>query len=371
MQTTSRKAVLELTTTMASREYHYCIYCMSDIANSKGVGDHVIPARFGRFQDAHLFQGICPTCNSTIGRCEEQLFRCAPESFSLRLTGPHLPAGKQSRGQSWRGSQGVPPPQFAMAHPDHFESATLSSADPTVLQHYDQAVLVDDEGESHTVKLFGAMTPEGLRRRFAKTCLSWRRLHLHVDENRYQHFLDLLSAAYPDVSVEYSTVTEKGRRRGFARVRFSIHEDYWRAIAKIGFHYYLCTTRRSVFGHEPQFAKLRTYILKGGDHTQFVVNGDDPYVTCSPLHPSVPYPFRSQWAHDLYADETDTVAVAKVTLFSGPSQQPPTYQVKLGRLPSRMRFEGAHCAHEYAYINVDERKQYDGIVRAQRSSPFR
>jgi hypothetical protein len=130
---------------------------------------------------------------------------------------------------------------------------------------------------------------------------------------------------------------------------FTYHVDYWRAIAKIGFHYYLLNSRRGVLGHEPDFAGIRRFIMAGGDR--------DPFFTRPAARFEVPFReladgaavLPQSWTHILAADETCSAAVAMVSLFMGPEHLAQTHHINLGRFRSPLVVPGARYAHAYIY----------------------
>jgi HNH endonuclease len=118
-----------------------CIYCQKVVDVRRGQGDHVIPAALGRFEGEFIFRRICRDCNSLIGKCEEQLLRCAPEAFLRRIVQPTVK--RNNRGTSWVGANGMPAPRFTIDHGDHHELGEASSNDPRNVLAIDQLVIVD------------------------------------------------------------------------------------------------------------------------------------------------------------------------------------------------------------------------------------
>jgi hypothetical protein len=347
-----------------------CIYCGATVDLQRGQGDHVVPAALGRFEGEFVFRRICPACNSRIGKCEEQILRCAPEAYVRRMIQPSVK--RNSRGTSWVGANGMPPPKFLIDHGDHHELVDGSTDDPRNVFPIDQLVIVDQaKGERH-VRLFPEMTGQQLLAKINSLGLTpSNRSYLYADDAACPKYVGLLNEIWPDSPVVQSETREAGMRRIQGTTKFTFHADYWRALAKIGFHYCLLNTRRGVRGNEPEFADIRRFILEGGDR--------DPFFT----RPAVQFvmPFRELpdgsallpgvWTHVLGADESYNAAVAMVSLFMGPERLAPIYHVNLCRFRSPLVVPGARSTHLYIYADDPGASTYAGKVEAVTTTQLR
>jgi hypothetical protein len=154
---------------------------------------------------------------------------------------------------------------------------------------------------------------------------------------------------------------QSGRVKG--TTKFTFHSDYWRAIAKIAFHYYLLNSKRGLHGDEPDFADLRQFILCGGDHGKFFANPSTRFVTPFGVLPDGRARLPSRWAHFLAADESQNEAVGVVNLFVGPERLPHTHHVNLGRFRSPLIVPNAQFTHAYIY-DRNYRANFAGFVSA-------
>jgi hypothetical protein len=335
-----------------------CIYCLKP-ASVSGEGDHVIPDAFGRFEGQFIFRRICRDCNSRIGRCEEQLIRCAPEALMRRLAqaGP----SRDYRGSSWVGAGGMPPPRFFVNRGDHLELAQPSADDPLTAEAIDQLVIVDKSNKQHEIRLFPQMNAAALRTKVDALQLDgWLTINLRADQANCSHYISLVKEVWPNMPIVEASEEQPGTHRVPMRIGFSVNADYWRAIAKIAFHYYLVTTSRGFSGHEPMFAGIRSFIIEGSDHQEFFVK---------PIRIAPP-PFRElsedqallpkDWLHVLAADDSEDIALAMVSLFMGPERIARTDYIQLARLPTPLVLPNARCAHVYKY--GQENPNYSGRV---------
>lgn len=308
-----------------------------------------MPAAFGRFEREFIFRRICPPCNSRIGRCEEQLLRCSPEAFVRRVVNP--PVKRENRGMSWVGAHGVPPPKFTVDHGDHLELVEGSPTNPRDVLPVDQLVIVDDHKGMHHIRLHPQMTVGQLRAKIAAAGLlkPSGKSFLHADDAAWPKYVVLLGEIWPDSPVIQTEGRDRGVHRVQGRTIFSVHADYWRAIAKIGFHYYLLNTRRGYRGQEPAFAPLREYIMMGGDRSPFFTLPATKFVLPFCELPGNRAVVSPQWAHYLAADETLGAATAMVSLFTGPDRVAPVYHLNIAALKSSLAIPRARWGHSYQY----------------------
>lgn len=341
-----------------------CIYCSAPVTTSRGEGDHVIPAALGRFRGEFRFRRICQACNAKIGRCEEQILRCAPEAYVRRLVNPPVQRGK--RGKSWVGAHGVRGPQFTVKHDDHHELAEADPDNPENLRPVDQVVVVTKNNQEHYIRLNPRMSEAALRadiEAIGKEKIA--RVYLHVDDSHWEQFTAFLSAILPGSTMTESEARSAGVHRVEGRTEFRFNADYWRAVAKIGFHYALLNSRRGFRGDEPEFAALRGFIMTGGDHTPFFNGSGARFVTGFGRLPDGRVVLPHVWAHLLALDESDQTFSASVALFMGPKRLPTVNHLTLARLPSPLVVPGAQAVHVYIYDDALREKGYAGRVEQE------
>lgn len=324
-----------------------CIYCTASVDVTRGEGDHVVPAAFGRFHGEFVFRRICRRCNSRIGAAEEQLLRSAPEAFFRRLLKPAVKRGH--RGQNWVGAKGSPPPKFAIRHGDHTELVDALADDPKSVVPVDQLVVFDQNGEHH-IRLFPGMSAVQLRAKIdALGLASGYQSRLYADATVWASYTKLLGEVWPGSQVVSNGTTESGTHTVPGRTKFQFTIDYWRALAKIAFHYYLVHSQRNVRGDEAEFEGIRRFIIEGGDHEPFFAGESARFAMPFGQLPDGRTVLSSVWAHLLAADETGGIAVAAVHLFTGPQRLPPVHHVTLGRFRTSSIAPASRWCHAYMY----------------------
>jgi hypothetical protein len=142
-----------------------------------------------------------------------------------------------------------------------------------------------------------------------------------------------------------------------------VTEEYFRAIAKIAFHYTL-SAFPALSGEEREFQRVRDYIWagQGAGHdrpvrqraSQFCLNfsrGERP--RC--------------WMHVLGVEKSYIYVVAHVQLFAGPNCMPLPYQVNIGTNPARIDTRLERQARVFALDPLDG---FDGVMQETAVNTF-
>ena len=342
-----------------------CIYCSEAFDAARGEGDHIIPAQLGEFRGDVRFRRICPECNSRIGRSEQQLLQCGPESFFRHIVKPAAPSGRKRGRSRWRGALGARSPQFTMDEGDHNALVRPSRDNPEDASPVDQIVVRDGEGRQHYVRLFPRMRAEQLRERvkskgIKKVPVAW----LHCDEQKEQDYLDLIKKAWPKVRFEERPAREPGVHRVRVSAELTVTDHYFRAIAKIAFHYYLAHSRRGFRGDEPCFEHIRDFIMNGGNIDRFFATSGPTFLLPVGRRIGGFAATPANWCHALAADESSDVATAYVQLFVGPGSLPKPHYITLGSLPSEVVVPGYVWAHLYHYYRTQPSSGFAGHVES-------
>jgi hypothetical protein len=249
-------------------------------------------------------------------------------------------------------------------HEDHYELADPSPDNPLNTQAVDQIVVVDKQKHEKYIRLHPRMTAKQIR---GKVGEDFAKLHLHCHEDGYRHYTALMVEAFPHAQITDAGSREAGVHSVRGGARFAIHGDYyWRAIAKIGFHYYLLNNRRGLLGNEPEFADIRRYIIKGGDGTPFFTAA-----AAAPTQIGLPWGevgdgtaiLPTDWLHVLAADETNGTVVVMVSLFNGPLHPGRRDHIVLGRFETSV--PDGRYAHVYQY-DAQQDMKYAGRVQKAR-----
>lgn len=327
-----------------------CIYCGESVSLARGQGDHVIPVQLGKFRGDVLFKHICRACNSKIGKSEQQLLQCGPESFFRAIVRPNVPS-KRKRGSSQsKGAAGAPSPEHTFDPGDHRRLVKPPEGNSEHVQPIDQVIIHDEHGNEYFIRLFQGMRPEQLQKRINKNHI--RRMHklwFECTQALWPEYKELIKSVYPGADIEELDSIEKGVHWGKWGATFKVNEHYYRALAKIAFHYYLTHSRRRFWGHEDCFSPLRSFIMGGGNRDQFF---------CKPS-PKFFMPFGhligggtmtpNRWRHIFIVEESKDPLGVYMQFFVGQGCIPQSHYVTLAVSTSHIEVPSFVFGHAYVY----------------------
>ena len=145
---------------------------------------------------------------------------------------------------------GAPPPTHIINSGDHNELVQVSDNEPhDVFDVEHLEVTTDDKKTSH-IRLYAGMRPEQLRKQVKPQLeIGISKIHLSCSEDNGDEFETLLSKAFPDSKYIRLSTREPGTSTVNGQINITVNEHYFRAVAKIGLHYYLAHNRRNLSGH--------------------------------------------------------------------------------------------------------------------------
>jgi hypothetical protein len=340
-----------------------CVYCSTSFNPTKGEGDHIVPAQLGEFRNDVRFRRICPLCNNRIGRSEQQFLQCGPEAIFRQIVAPASPR-RRTRGRSpGHGAYGMPPPRFTMNCGDHRQIVRPLSDRPGDAEFIDQLVVRSEDGNDHQFQLFPGLQADQLRDRVESAGIKdFETAWLHCDQANWEEFVALVQAAWPNKGLSELAPTEPGLHKAEGRITFTFSDHYFRAIAKIAFHYYLVHSRRGVRGDEAEFAPVRRFILEGGDASDFFDTPGPRFAVPFGELPTGGAITPAHWCHVLAVYEASEVVVGYVHLFAGPGCVRKPHHVRLAQLASRIVLPVGIFGHVYLYEKDQTKIGYAGRV---------
>ena len=237
-----------------------------------------------------------------------------------------------------------------------------------------QLVVIDPEGKAHHLPITSDLRdPEKLGTSFRALGVTHSAdVRLICDPSERERLEPLIKAAWPAASF-----SEKGlgaTNYEGAVVELQLTDRYFRAIAKIGFHYFL-TQFPEYAGSEPCFVDIRNFILddSGGGLDRvnsFVGIRSQPLLT-----PMMDGGRPDGWmAHVLCAEIRDDELLAHVEFFVSQHYRSVVYTVKLGNNDSGDRL--AATGHIYRYFADGPVGNFAGearpliVTRRAESGPF-
>ena len=241
-----------------------CIYC--NAPNPRWAKAHVVPRLMGTFKNQPtLLNKVCKKCDTVIGESEALLSKCTIEGFLLR----HIGVVGRHKGKSSspfrRGHSGHPPIKLT-----------------TVIPGYNQPARVEPIGDSHNVDIAPQLIlidKHGNRDEIAinnPDCISISEWFMLLTKCLQGRVRDLDIAGVSDEQcaliahvfhlyginhdlIENIAITPV-KQQVLVNGATVFDDRYFRAVAKIAFHYFLLHTK--VFdGYESEFNTIRRYII--------------------------------------------------------------------------------------------------------------
>ncbi len=332
-----------------------CIYC-----NSTGPfsDEHALPACLGEFRGFPLLQNrICSECNNRkIGNCEQQFCRCGPEAFFRTFFGVEGREHHDKVNVYRRGSFGGKPIDFIGIHPTlgiPILYEKISGTDKVGI--VSQIVIKDEHGNTFPIRLQKRMKSTEDVRSEIKKIIQGKIIEMRVlpDDDEVEWVKEPLKGFGGDFKWE-EPLEIHSISNPVAEVKVST--PYFRAVAKIGFHYFLSTCDK-VNGSETEFDEIRDFIIAGVERGQFVTQEDTSLLLAPPN--AVP----SRRSHILTAEVFKGSLSARMQFFIGPGFVPLTYRVLLSKTP-RLTPSDFASGHIFAYFEDGKQGKFSGEVFA-------
>jgi hypothetical protein len=338
-----------------------CIYC----GKQEFSDEHYLPRCLGNFRNYRaLAARLCKECNRKCGQLDEQLCRSSGEAFFRRYLGIKGRKGHVKVNPFYRGSAGG---QRLSLQGESIQTGLkveleLDEEKATPLRHIQ---FIAEDNSLHVVPITDDMKePAQLRAAFDKLGIKRaKQADVYAAPNELgwiDHLLTGLKSERRDPWGDTDTPFTD------LRLNFVVTDNYFRCLAKIGFHHFL--QRMTQFrGSEDTFRDIRDFILSGGGIgrcNEFV--GLRKKQLLLPLQQG----YRpTVWGHLVTAHVDYFNLSAGLQLFVGPEFLSPIYVIKIGNNPSRVDYiqnEGTF----FAYYPKEQRTEYDGEVADAKALTF-
>jgi hypothetical protein len=328
-----------------------CLYC-SALGDSR---EHPLPAALGEFRDApYLDDRVCRACNNTrLGVLDEQFTRCGPEALLRKFY--------DIRGRTETHDKvNVFERRSAGGHRVDMRSTDKALGVELGLEIVDgqprqlrQMVFVEQSGKTHVLPILEGSTPDQLRAAFqllgvVQPCADVR---VFFDPAKENWVPQLIQQAWPDSTLGEGTLASTMYEGAVGTLVLT--NRYFRAVAKIGFHYFL-TQFPEYTGHEQMFADIRQFIsdeTAGVDRANVFIGKREHALLGEMLNPRVrPNGWRS---HALCAETRPAECLAYVQTFVTEDWPAPIYAVRLAQAAGIVDCRATGHAYMY-YVHGPE-----------------
>jgi hypothetical protein len=332
-----------------------CIYCGSEDITV----EHPLPRGLGKFRGyVPLVDRLCKRCNGICGQLDEQLCRSGGEAFFRKFLGV---TGRTEHGDVnpfYRGSSRGGRLEMFGTHHETGEERELELVGPDSVRELRCVKLIGEDDSVNTITITDLMTPAEFRKKVKALGITFfKHAYITAAPDEIPWVESLFEGFKTERKTEWVQPTGPIMYGPFT-IKITVTDRYFRAIAKIGFHYFLTKFAR-FRGDEPCFSEIRDFIMNGcplDEIGRFVTQGREQFVRQLQAGGRL-----SVWGHLIGVDTSDMIFRARVQLFAGPMIVAPVYTVRIGENPSPIHYAEAY-GDFFAYYPLDERGEFDGEV---------
>src|SRR5208337_4757536 len=329
-----------------------CIYCLK---NEKMSREHFLPACLGKFRNYEpLLLKICRECNGKLSILEEQFCRNSLEAFYRLNLGIAGRKYHNKHSPIYRGSAGAKRIEIKTKHPIlnveiYCEALEVFGR----IKPAKQIIVEDQDGKLHSVLVSDNIKNANNIKSTMKT--------MGIRKAKFVQSLgDLDEDILKEISILFGTTLKqiederyKADHNCFVVAIFDINNNYFRAIAKIAFHYALKQMPHFT-GFENEFIGIKKFIMDGGDHRlwvreikgNFIKNlqhGKSPHNNCN----------------FFLFDKDEIKIIFRVQFFAGPKGPSHYYKVVIGKNPERIIYP-QRIGHQFLYFENKDDEGYSG-----------
>lgn len=340
-----------------------CIYCGSQ--ETIFAHAHALPRSLGNFKNhPTLLDRVCSACDTEIGKCEEQLVKCTSIAIlrlALEITGRSRDLSTSSFRRKYTGHG---PLRFIAQYPGtNYEILTEPIPRTKNWQPIPQIVIVAPNEDNKQILINENVTFDEFEKQIRqcistfnqKGCFKIWAIAATVEEQ--DHIIEILRKTKiyngEDIDDKIKPCFESTEIIG----TIEVDTRYFRAIAKIAFHYFLIHNN-DFSGYESCFEPIRRFIRYGEGENDFVVQKKGNLVA------DINQGYRPKYyGHFLISSVNNSNLVTDVQLFIGHDLDPPYYTVLLGKNPRTIILPTQQTGHFYSYFEPENRKEYTGEMQ--------
>jgi hypothetical protein len=328
----------------------HCLYC-NEVPETE---EHPLSAALGEFSGTPtLINRICKQCNERrIGLLDEQFVRCGPAAVLRKRFGIEGREHHQKVNPFYRGSAGGRPIRYLSWDESFGCEVLIELIGGNEARQLSQLIVKGQVGPHHHIPLTHTMTRQALGQAIADLKLTAPlEARLICDPATEQWAVDLFRQLWPDFPLPDSTKGASMFQGGI--IQFQTTSRYFRAIAKIGFHYFL-TQFPDYSGHETIFSEIRDFIID--DAPEFLPARINQFIG---VHQSPLTPNSNGWVgHLLCAEIRDGDCLAHFEPFVTASGRLRAFMVRLAEDPEAK--DSAIRSHIHLYYAQGKVGRYSG-----------
>jgi len=335
--------------------------CISCKQSDEWSVEHCLPRGLGNFKDPlTLPKTICNKCNNIFSKSEGQFLKVSPVGFFRHLLGikgyKHHSTGKPF----YQRVSGTSPITIKFPHPEHnldiywgFKSGTND------LYELNQIIMKKKNG--CTVPISFSEIPnsaeELLELISSYNLCDAEPVFFHVQKEDWNNFINLLKEIWTNKEID-ELPNSKTNSKIKAPIHISVTSLYFRAVAKIGFHYFLNVFSHKFSGEEPEFDAIRSFIFEGKGHPKDFVQQTNKQINYEISRGG----YTKKWCHYLTAEKTNKYFVSRAQFFIGPLYIPPVHEIMIAPNKSKIIYP-ENYGHSYTYFPDGPKNSFIGEVK--------
>jgi len=300
----------------------------------------------------------CSNCNKKLGKLDEQFCRCGPEAFFRIVVGVKGRKNHKKVNPFYRGSAGLGPITIESHHPALDCSIFCEIEEGGEIGYPAKQIIVRDScGKYHSILISEKIkSPDDLLRELKERQLENSTLMECWASSEDRELMEMLcKGANYGISWSENVSYQRTFKTQFVAT-ITVNDAYFRAIAKIAFHYFLKHFTRFT-GFEKEFEEIKEFIMAGYGANNLVKEMPGSFV--AGLNSGLT---TDKWGHLIAVDKNENSIRAMLQFFIGPRLVPDRYyQVHIGSNPERIIFPEA-IGHQFVYFDKIDKRGYRGRV---------
>lgn len=323
--------------------------------------ERTLPTRaLGNFKNNEpLVNRICDDCQKVFRNLEDVFAHNSPEAFFREMVGRVGRKDHKGKNIFYEPTFGIPPLAMLGQYPGHdFEilwELIPDPANPSVRKCAPMSQLVfisKDGGKAYCLPFLpGKWTAEKIRTILKAQGVTGEQIIAVANtDEEFAEMKALTDVLAPDGKEQDAPAALVAGVEVQGVMYAPISKVYLRAIAKVGFHYFLKYFSHFT-GFEPDFDDIKQYIYEGKGARKFVQPVDKPFLRDLQEGAQL-----KRWAHLLSAESTSTGIEARIQFFAGPEVAPIVWSIVFSEKASKHIQVMGHC-----FVYFDKQKDgYDG-----------
>jgi hypothetical protein len=327
-----------------------CIYCNCEGPFSE---EHTVPRGLGEFKDSpKLNNHVCKKCNGIVGKLEDQFCHCGPEGYIRKAEGISGRPSHKEVNIFQRGSAGGKAIDMVSLYPELGIPILWQINGVNSVNEVKQILLIPENGEPYCLRIQDWMKePKDLHKAILDLNLGKiKEARIWAPPEEMEQIEKLVSPL--GEGFRWLPESPPGTIKKSV-IKFTVTEPYFRAIAKIAFHYFLAITP-SLSGHELFFQNIKNYIYAGKGRKEEFIKEEKGPILGVPENCTL-----NVYCHIIVVAWENGNIQARMQFFYGRGFNPPVYRIRIAEKADDFAKYG-HKGHGFIYFPDGQEGKFCG-----------